>query len=151
MSKAPFWKVKTLKEMTRNEWESLCDGCGKCCLVQLQDDGGERVFTSLSCKLYDGGSGKCGDYKNRSVRVPDCVVLTADNVGQLEWMPKTCAYRLIHEGDDLPDWHPLVTGDPQSTFKANMSVRGQVTNEMRVSDDDFDRFIRDWPGESGDK
>lgn len=151
MSKAPFWKVKTLKEMTREEWESLCDGCGKCCLIQLQDDEGDRVFTSLSCKLYDEASGKCSDYGNRSVRVPDCVVLTPDNVGQLEWMPRTCAYRLIHEGQELPDWHPLVTDDPQSTFKANMSVRGKVTNEMRVADDDFDRFIRDWPGENGDK
>ncbi|WP_394694183.1 YcgN family cysteine cluster protein [Hyphobacterium sp.] len=151
MSNPPFWKVKSLKEMTPEEWESLCDGCGKCCLVQLEDEEGDRVLTSLSCKLYDGASGKCRDYGNRSVRVPDCVRLTPDNVGQLAWMPKTCAYRLIHEGRDLPDWHPLVTGDPQSTFKANMSVRGQVTSEMRVDDADYEDFIREWPGESGDR
>lgn len=151
MSNAPFWKVKTLQEMSSAEWESLCDGCGKCCLVQLEDEDGDRVLTSLSCKLYDCASGQCRDYANRSARVPDCVRLTPDNVGQLAWMPKTCAYRLIHEGRDLPDWHPLVTGDPQSTFKAGMSVRGQVTSEMRVDDADYDAFIRDWPGESGDK
>ncbi|WP_420431569.1 YcgN family cysteine cluster protein [Hyphobacterium sp.] len=151
MSKHPFWKVKSLKEMSRAEWESLCDGCGKCCLVQLEDEDGERALTSLSCKLYDGASGRCRDYTNRAVRVPDCVILTAQNVGQLAWMPRTCAYRLVHEGRDLPDWHPLVTGDPQSTFLAGMSVRGQVTSEMQVADEDFEDFVRDWPGENGDK
>jgi uncharacterized cysteine cluster protein YcgN (CxxCxxCC family) len=150
MSKDPFWKVKSLKEMSPEEWESLCDGCGKCCLIQLEDEDGSRMLTSLSCKLYDGASGRCKDYRNRSVRVPDCVVLTAANVGQLEWMPKTCAYRLVHEGRDLPDWHPLVTGDPQSTFRAGMSVRGQVTSELQVADEDFEEFVRDWPGENGD-
>ncbi|WP_421786003.1 YcgN family cysteine cluster protein [Hyphobacterium sp.] len=151
MSSDPFWKVKSLQEMTRSEWESLCDGCGKCCLVQLEDEAGDRFLTSLACRLYDSASGRCRDYANRAARVPDCVVLTPDNIGRLAWMPKTCAYRLIHEGQDLPDWHPLVTGDSQSTFKAGMSVRGQVSSELLVDDDDFEDFIRDWPGESGDK
>ncbi|WP_421792271.1 YcgN family cysteine cluster protein [Hyphobacterium sp.] len=151
MSNDPFWKVKSLKEMSREEWESLCDGCGKCCLVQLEDEDGDRLFTSVSCKLYDGATGRCKDYSNRSVRVPDCVVLSPENVGQLEWMPNTCAYRLIHEGQDLPEWHPLVTGDPQSTFKAGMSVRGLVISELQVDEDSLEAFVTDWPGESGDR
>lgn len=151
MSNDPFWKVKSLQEMNQKEWESLCDGCGKCCLIQLEDDDGTREFTSVACKLYDSPSGKCGDYENRTVRVPSCVVLSPANICQIEWMPQTCAYRLLHEGQPLPDWHPLVTGDPQSTFKAGMSVRGRVTSELKVEDCDFERFITTWPGEKGDR
>lgn len=147
MSQQPFWKLKPLKDMTRSEWESLCDGCAKCCLVQLEDDDGRLEFTDVSCRLLNCSTGRCRDYTNRSVRVPDCVPLTPDNVARLRFMPKTCAYRLVAEGKDLPDWHPLVTGDPDSTVKAGMSVRGQVVSELTVDEDDLDARIRSWPGE----
>lgn len=145
----PFWKMKSLEEMTRSEWESLCDHCGKCCLIKLEDDdSGLLMQTDVACTLYDCSHGGCCNYANRHSDVPDCVVLTPDNVRSLPWIPKTCAYRLIAEGKDLYDWHPLVTGDPDSTRKAGMSVVGLV-----VSEDDFDgepdweKHISEWPGE----
>lgn len=144
----PFWKMKSLPEMTSQEWESLCDGCGKCCLVQLEDeDTGYRLKTDIACKLYDCEGGGCRDYANRKSIVDDCVILTPDTVKTLDWMPKTCAYRLIAEGKDLFDWHPLITGDPQSTWKAGMSVRGQVKSETEFNAIDWDKHIVEWPGE----
>tara|TARA_R110002096_G_scaffold91406_1_gene206768 strand:+ start:358 stop:801 length:444 start_codon:yes stop_codon:yes gene_type:complete len=147
MAQQSFWKHKTLAEMTRVEWESLCDGCAKCCLVQLEDEDGERDFTDIACRLLNCETGRCRDYSHRSVRVPSCVTLTADNIADLHFMPKTCAYRLVSEGKDLPVWHPLVSGDPDSTAKAGMAVKGQVTSEKHVSEDELELRIRDWPGE----
>lgn len=148
--KKPFWKLKSLKEMTVTEWESLCDHCGKCCLVQLEDESGHREFTDVACRLYDICEGGCRDYANRTSVVPECTQLTPENIGTLHFMPMTCAYRLIHEGKDLPDWHPLVTGDIDSARKAGIGVAGLVVSEPDVPDRLLERHIRDWPGESGD-
>ncbi len=107
----PFWKTKTLTEMSRDEWESLCDGCGRCCLNKLEDeDTGKFLYTRAACKLLDVKTCRCTDYPNRAARVPDCVTLTPENVGELGWLPQTCAYRLLDEGKSLPWWHPLVSG-----------------------------------------
>ena len=109
----PFWKTKTLEDMSASEWESLCDGCGKCCLSKLEDeDTGDIYFTSVGCRLFDAGTCRCRDYPNRLAVVQDCVGLTPANVRTISWLPGTCAYRLVAEGRDLFAWHPLVSGDP---------------------------------------
>jgi uncharacterized cysteine cluster protein YcgN (CxxCxxCC family) len=111
----PFWRRKTLDAMTPEEWESLCDGCGRCCLVKLEDeDTGHIHATDIGCRLFDAGTCRCKDYANRSATVPDCVTLTPKEVRELSWLPPTCAYRLVGEGRDLPWWHPLVSGDPET-------------------------------------
>jgi len=113
--------------MTKEEWESLCDGCARCCLVKLEDEEtGEIHFTDLGCKLLDEHSCRCRDYRRRSWRVPDCVRLTPEQVRRLPWLPKTCAYRALAEGRDLAWWHPLVSGDPDTVHAAGVSVRGRV-------------------------
>jgi uncharacterized cysteine cluster protein YcgN (CxxCxxCC family) len=124
----PFWKTKTLDDMSPAEWESLCDGCGKCCLSKLEDeDTGEIYWTTVACRLFDCASGRCSDYGNRLSRVSDCVGLTPEKVRAIGWLPKTCAYRLIAEGRDLYWWHRLVSGDPETVHLAGVSVRGRVT------------------------
>jgi len=130
----PFWETKTLEQMTHAEWESLCDGCGLCCLCILHNEETGDVFeTDVACKLYDPKTRRCRDYANRSARVPDCVTLTARNVKELYWMPPSCAYRLIDEGKNLPDWHPLITGDPKSVDRAGVAAKPGL-----VAEDDFD-------------
>jgi uncharacterized cysteine cluster protein YcgN (CxxCxxCC family) len=129
----PFWKTKTLAEMTPQEWEALCDGCGRCCLVKLEDeDTGEIHFTDVACKLFDSRTCRCKDYANRTKRVHDCVRLTPHNVGALNWLPSTCAYRLLDEGKSLPWWHPLVSGTPRTVIDAGVSVRGELLSEDEV-------------------
>ena len=148
----PFWKTKTLSQLSKPEWESLCDGCGKCCLIQLEDeDSGLRLHTDVTCRLFNPDTCRCGDYTNRKQRVPDCVILTPKNVTELEWMPQTCAYRLIGEGKDLYDWHPLVSGDPMSVHKAGMSIRNQVISEDEVDPEDWEDRIVEWPGEGDEE
>jgi uncharacterized protein len=143
----PFWRTKTLAEMSEAEWESLCDGCGRCCLNKLEDaDTGEIFFTDVACRLFDAGSCRCADYPNRHVRVADCVPLTAENVEVLTWLPPTCAYRLLAEGRDLYWWHPLVSGDPQSVHDAGVSVRGRVRSETDVPESELEDYIVAWPG-----
>ena len=145
MADRPFWKRKSLAEMSPAEWESLCDGCGKCCLLKLEDaDTGEFFHTDVACHLLDHGTCQCGEYPDRQRLVPDCVVLTSDNVGSLGFMPSTCAYRLLAEGRDLFDWHPLVSGDPTSVHGAGVSVRGRVVCETGVSDAELEDHIVDW-------
>ncbi len=118
--------------MTRAEWESLCDGCGKCCLHKLEDvDTGAIAFTKVACRMLDCESGRCRDYANRKQHVPDCVRLTPARVRKIDWLPKSCAYRLIDEGKDLYWWHPLVSGDPETVHEAGISVRGRAVNETR--------------------
>src|SRR5665213_1928761 len=130
MTRKPFWETKTLAEMTPAEWESLCDGCGLCCLIRFEDDiTGAIIPTRVSCKLLDQHLCRCSDYANRKVHVPDCIKLTHGNIEALEWMPQSCAYRRLHEGRGLPSWHPLVTGDPQSVHHAGVSVRDETVSE----------------------
>ena len=135
MSDKPFWETKTLFEMDAQEWESLCDGCGRCCLVRFEDeDTGEVVPTRAACRLFDAELCRCSDYENRRDHVPDCIKLTPHEVANLTWMPTTCAYRRLHEGRGLADWHPLVSGDPKSVERAGISVRGQVFSESILED-----------------
>jgi uncharacterized protein len=142
----PFWKTKTLGEMNEAEWESLCDGCGKCCLIGLEDeDSGEIYLTDVACKLFDSGACQCSDYANRKKRVPDCVKLTAENVPTLNWLPKTCAYRLVNEGRELFWWHPLVSGDPDTVHQAKVSVRGKTRPEGRLQIPGLMKRITKWP------
>ena len=141
-----FWERKSLSQMTRAEWESLCDGCGKCCLVKLQDaDTDEISYTDVACKLLDCDSCRCSDYPNRKTIVPDCVVLSVKLVSQLQWMPSTCAYRLLKEGKPLHWWHPLVSGDPNTVHEAGVSVRGRAISETVVADEELLEHIVDWP------
>lgn len=126
----PFWQRKTLAEMSTAEWESLCDGCGKCCLAKLQDwETGEISYTNVACRLLDLDSGRCRRYARRYHAVDNCTKLSPENVPGLAWLPSTCAYRLIARGAPLPDWHPLVSGDPQSVHTSGHSVRGRAVAE----------------------
>lgn len=143
MAEPPFWKTKALGEMTPAEWEQLCDGCGKCCLHKLEDaDTGEIHYTDVACRLLDLGSCRCTDYPNRKLEVEDCVVLSPETVGDLGWLPRTCAYRLIDEGRELAWWHPLVSGDPETVHHAGISVRGRCTAEHKA--DDLIRHMVRW-------
>jgi uncharacterized protein len=139
----PFWRTKRLDEMTPDEWESLCDGCGKCCLHKLEDvDTGDIALTNVSCRYLDLGTCRCSDYANRQRNVSDCVSLTADTVPGLRWLPDTCAYRLVAEGRDLFWWHPLVSGDPATVHQAGISVRDKAISEDEV--DDLEDHVQDW-------
>jgi uncharacterized cysteine cluster protein YcgN (CxxCxxCC family) len=146
MARNPFWREKAIKDLNPEEWEALCDGCARCCLQKLEDDAtGEIYYTQVVCDLLDEETCRCGDYVNRSHRVPECVVLKPAILDQLHWMPSTCAYRLLAQGEDLPEWHPLVTGDRNSTHLAGMSVRGRVYRLSEICEDDLEDYIVDWP------
>ncbi|WP_306031299.1 YcgN family cysteine cluster protein [Stappia sp. MMSF_3263] len=148
-AEAPFWKRKGLNGLTDGEWESLCDGCGRCCLNKLEDwDTGEIAWTSLACTLFDAGTCRCGDYENRLEKVPDCLPLTPETVPDLTWLPPTCGYRLVGEGRDLYWWHPLVSGDPDTVHAAGISARGKTFPEDGVPLEDYENFLVDWPGEN---
>ena len=128
-------EIARAAEMTAAEWESLCDGCARCCMIKLEDeDSGEIITSDVRCQLLDGDSCACVDYENRQAKVPDCIKLTPWNIEVLEWMPKSCAYRRIHEGRGLADWHPLVSGDPESVHDAGVSVRNSGALRFRRSD-----------------
>ncbi len=144
---APFWRRKALGEMTRAEWESLCDGCGRCCLNKLIDeDTGGTVFTDVGCKLLDARTCRCTDYANRLRKVKDCVRLTSRNVRRLSWLPPTCAYRIVANGGDLPWWHNLKSGSRETVHEAGISVRGRVAaSEVDVPDERLEEFIVAWP------
>ncbi|WP_341989949.1 YcgN family cysteine cluster protein [Azorhizobium sp. AG788] len=134
MTDTPFWRTTPLALMSSEQWESLCDGCGRCCLVKLEDeDTGQVAYTDVACRLLDGQSCRCTDYPNRQEKVPDCVRLTPEAVHDLAWLPPTCAYRLLDEGKDLPWWHPLVSGDPATVTQAGISVAGRTAG----SEDSF--------------
>lgn len=147
----PFWKVKSLDEMTSGEWESLCDGCARCCLNKLEDwDTGEIVWTRVACTLLDSDSCRCKDYGNRAATVPDCIQLTPSEVRTLTWLPPTCAYRLVREGKDLYWWHPLVSGDSETVHQAGISVRGRTVPEDGMELEDYEDHVVTWPGELPD-
>ena len=138
----PFWEEKSLADMSRDEWEALCDGCGRCCLVLVEEEETGAVYeTDLHCRLYDPIKRRCRDYAHRHVKVPDCVTLSPETVPQLPWMPDTCAYRLIAEGKSLFGWHPLVSGDPDGPAKAGVAVRPRTTVSEEHSDDEFEDRI----------
>ena len=148
MTEKPFWQTVKLADMSAAQWEAVCDGCAKCCLVKLQDeDSGEIVFTDIVCNLLDQQSCRCTHYEERTKLVPDCVKLTKDNLDKIDFMPPSCAYRLLHEGKDLPSWHPLVSGSADSVVAAGMSVKGRVIAEMAFDGDSEDRVV-DWPLEN---
>lgn len=143
MDEMPFWERKTLEEMTAAEWESLCDGCGLCCLKKLEnEDNGEVLYTDVSCKLLDTDACRCTRYERRAELVPDCIKLTPHNIQALRWMPTSCAYRRLHEGKPLAPWHPLVSGDAESVHRAGISIRGQAISESWVHEDDLAQRIR---------
>lgn len=159
VTKQPFWKAKRLEELSDKEWESLCDGCARCCLVKLEDiDTEETYFTDVACTLLDHDTCRCTDYANRSTRVPTCVKVTMEQLPKIAyWMPPTCAYRLLYQGEDLRWWHPLVSGDPNSVHEAGISVRGRIISELSIPEEEQDDRIVEWPlwdvlkpGEGGD-
>ena len=142
-----FWETKTLFEMTNVEWESVCDGCAKCCLVQLQDeDTNQLVFTDVACDLLDTDSCRCSDYANRSKRVPSCMSMNKENVAQCaEFAPPSCSYRLLLEDKPLPEWHHLKTGNQLSVHRAMASVQGKVRSESSVDAEDIEDYVVTWP------
>lgn len=130
-----FWETKRLDRMTREEWEAVCDGCGKCCLHKLQDeDTGAVQPTNVACKLLDRETARCTDYKHRRIKVPDCLRLTARNMQDFPWLPQTCSYRLLARGEPLPGWHYLVCGDREAVHEAGESVRGWTISEVDAGD-----------------
>jgi len=140
----PFWKQKSLKELSVDEWESLCDGCGKCCLHKLEDeDTAEIFYTEVACSLLDIEKCRCTNYHNRTLLIHDCVKLTAANLCNIPWLPATCAYRLIDEGKDLYWWHPLVSGDPETVHQAGISVRNRAIDERKARN--LENHIVSWP------
>lgn len=142
----PFWKATRLEDMTPEQWESLCDGCGRCCLHKLRDEETEELsFTSVSCRLLDTDSCRCSRYENRRRWVPDCVSLTPASLKEIDWLPPSCAYRRLSEGKDLAWWHPLVSGDPETVHEAGVSVRGRAMSERRAGM--LEHHIVDWPGQ----
>lgn len=144
---APFWR-KPLADLTKTEWEALCDGCGRCCLAKLEDEDTGRIYhTDIACDLFDAASCRCSNYKNRHDHVPDCVTLTKRNVPKIAWLPPTCAYRLRAEGKDLPWWHYLVSGSRNTVHTAGISARGRTgPKESDVALDDYPSRIVRWPG-----
>jgi len=140
----PFWRRKTLSQMSLREWESLCDGCGKCCVHKLEWEGTtEVVQTNVCCQMLDTHSCQCKDYPNRKAVVPDCIQLTPGVVAEMDWLPATCAYRLVLQGKDLYWWHPLVSGDPETVHEAGVSARDRVISELEVKDH-RDHVLDDW-------
>lgn len=145
---APFWQTVPLDGMTGEQWESLCDGCARCCLNKLEyEDTGEIDWTDIACRLLDDETCRCGDYENRHVRVPDCVALTPETVSTIPWLPPTCAYKLVAEGRDLYWWHHLVSGDKDTVHFAGISVRGRTLSEDEVPVSLYDDHIVAWPAE----
>ena len=149
-----FWQTKSLTEMTRNEWESICDHCGKCCLLKLQDEDDNEdqqdeansvYYTNVICNLFDKSDGHCSDYWNREERVPTCIRLTQDNLADLEWMPPSCSYRRVMEGQGLPKWHHLITGNKNSIHEQKKSVLNRVVYENEVNEEDLEEHIVTWP------
>lgn len=142
IDESPFWEAKPLAAMSREEWESLCDGCGQCCLLKVEDeDTGAIYLTSLACKLLDTQTCRCSDYSNRKKRVTDCISMRPKDIDDLSWLPQTCAYRSLAEGRGLEWWHPLVSGDLDTVHAAGVSVRGWARSEKGVKPNAVARYI----------
>ena len=142
----PFWEKKTLSEMSSVEWDSLCDGCAKCCLHKIEDeDSGEIFYTKVACNQLNLNSCRCKNFSERTVLVDDCIELTKEKLESLKWLPQSCAYRLLNEGKGLPRWHHLVSGDPNSVHTAGISVKDRCVSETDIVD--FEDYIVTWPNE----
>lgn len=140
-----FWERFALEALTRDEWEALCDGCGRCCLLKLQDEeDGTVYFTDLACQYLDGHECNCRAYAERFERVPDCLQVTPALARNCDWLPHTCTYRRLARGQGLPSWHPLVTGDQLSVHRAGVSVRGRTRSEAEVAERDYEEHIVRW-------
>jgi uncharacterized cysteine cluster protein YcgN (CxxCxxCC family) len=140
-----FWNTKSLEEMTPGEWESLCDGCGRCCLHKLEDiDSGLLFYTNVACRLLDEDSCRCTNYPARESLVSDCLLLSPDKQDQFDWLPASCAYRRLANGQDLEAWHPLVSGDPESVRRAGISVHGKTVSEGDVRKEELEEHIITW-------
>ena len=136
-----FWEHKSLQDFTEEEWESICTNCGKCCLIKLQDEDTEEIYyTKVTCRYFDKDTCKCTEYLNRCTLVPACIKLTKDNIGNIPWMPKTCAYRYLYEGKGLPPYHPLITGNKDNKH----SIRHFCLNEKDINFDNIEDYIIDW-------
>ncbi len=142
-----YWETVPLREMTEHQWEALCDGCGKCCLNKLEDEEtGVVVLTRIACRLLDDQTCRCGQYDIRKTLVPECIVLTPKTIAEIAyWLPETCAYNRLHRGKPLPEWHPLITGDPESVHRAGASVQGWTYPEFEIDEDDWEDHIIDEP------
>lgn len=140
-----FWKNYTLEQLTQVEWEALCDGCGQCCLIKLEDDEtNEIAYTKVACKLLDCTTGHCSDYPNRMQYVPDCIQLTSEKLQNIHWLPNSCAYRRVNEGKSLPAWHHLITGSRHNVIKARKSVAGRCISEAEIDPEEIDEYIVKW-------
>lgn len=145
MSWQPFWERKALHEMSTEEWESLCDGCGKCCLHKLEDDEtGEVHYTNIACRYLDDRDCHCQAYSDRQKLVPECLVLKPDDVQDFHWLPDTCAYRVLASGNPLAAWHPLISGDPNSVHRAGVSAAGRTLSEVELPEEDWQDQIVHW-------
>ena len=140
-----FWETKTIDEMNKEEWEALCDGCGRCCLLKIEDiDSGDTYYTNVVCQYHDNDTCRCTQYEDRSLLVPDCIKVTPDVARTEKWLPDTCAYRLLAEGKPLFDWHPLISGDPNSVHEAGITVTGKVVSEEYVHPDELEEHLVHW-------
>lgn len=141
----PFWKTTPLERMSPAEWESICDGCGKCCLQKLQDDETDEIFyTTLSCHQLDVGTSQCKVYETRQSKVPGCITLTPDKIDEFQWLPDTCSYRVLHETKELPNWHPLVVGNGKEMLRQGLTVQHYAVNENTVEEEEWDTYIIKW-------
>lgn len=145
MHKETFWQTTELAQMTTQQWESLCDGCGRCCLIKLQDEDTEEICTTnVVCRYLHLDNCHCTEYKERTVLVPECITLTADNLkDQFHYMPQSCSYRVLYETGNLPDWHPLITGSHEAMEEAGISVKMMAISENEIEDEEqlFDHIV----------
>ncbi|MCV6590913.1 MAG: YcgN family cysteine cluster protein [Marinobacterium sp.] len=143
MAQEVFWRSTPLEQMTPPQWESLCDGCALCCLHKVEDEDTEEVFyTTVVCHLLDFDNCRCTRYEDRTTLVPSCVKLRPQDVSEFHWLPPTCAYKLVHEGEDLPEWHPLVSGDPESAVRDGASVLNVYeVKDNEITDDELVDYV----------
>lgn len=145
MSEEAFWKTKQMNEMTTSEWESICDGCGRCCLQKLQDEDTEEVYyTDVVCRYFDESTCQCSEYQDRSILVPQCVKLRVEDIELFHWLPSSCSYKILYDSGDLPPWHPLVSKDKKSVRLAGVSIRGRVISEDLIDENDWEDRIINW-------
>lgn len=138
----PFWESKTLKQMSKQEWESLCDGCARCCLHKLEDEDTDEVYyTDIHCRYLDKNDCSCTVYQTRNEKVPECIWLTPEQAHSFHWLPDTCAYRLVAEGKSLYDWHPLISGDPNSVHAAEISLKGKGIPDDKIPEEEWQSRI----------